>query len=639
MATMQNSIAYAWTTNTDTVSDATAYTFPDLSVTVAENSSGRTFRSATIEVSWDDLITATGGTITEWRVECQIDSVAYSTVTETNDIAHSSENTSYLVGPIDFTSYFQTNFTGNTHTVRCRVYIDISTGTTLQVTNVTAILRLTYDFDDASSTRMNTVYIPLDTTTSKLTTTLTEIGTDQIPNLSTFCPEASKTFYDIFFIIEGNEGVNTTTDYTLALALDSESEVSSGNREMALQSSRFTRFVWKRTDMSTTATHKFKARTVGGAAMSTPAILLVVTYSYSESSTTTKLCSLWYPFEIPSPLGRTTSSDKSRYKRTIMLPVSDVELRQSGVIFSFNSAATVTNVHIAVGSQSYRAYTANVGGVTCGGYALSHRIDSGGAAGSGISLSSGENTFTFDAYTSDSSNMPTNISAVLILNFVCSKPSGVKTAALPKTTFHFMRRTTSQITRHLITGYAPSIPESDYRLMSLGYMFYLIQANATNAIVFTAEVQSSEAEGAGWRDLYADAILTDAEIGSSVVWAKAMDAFKRYPGDADSSRLGLSTTRDYIFYTVHFSLVGIFTICTYHALTWTFSGSLESYSGDGSGVEVCLFNADTHELLKKTTTTTGGAYSFTWHDPYTNLYVSARQSSTKLGRSDNAVAS
>jgi hypothetical protein len=151
MAIRQKTIEYAVTTNTGTVSDATNYTFPDLTVSIPENSS-RTFNAVYVVITGDDIITATGGTIAEVRVAIQIDSVAFNEITNTNSLANSGENISLRMMYGDWSSYFQANFTGTSHTVRLRVFIDQNTGTTLGYTNLAAKIVFTYRYDDASAT-------------------------------------------------------------------------------------------------------------------------------------------------------------------------------------------------------------------------------------------------------------------------------------------------------------------------------------------------------------------------------------------------------------------------------------------------------------------------------------------------------
>ena len=163
----------------------------------------------------------------------QLGAAATSEVTNTGDIRHTGENLAVGLGPVDFTSYFQANFSsGSSQTCTLELYTDQSSGTTLGNSNVTAELILTYDYDDAAATQIKTVYIPLESPLASIGTTLAEIGTNQIPQLTGsggFLREASPTIRDYYFVIESNETQNSSTlDTTLEVAIDAESAYAFG---------------------------------------------------------------------------------------------------------------------------------------------------------------------------------------------------------------------------------------------------------------------------------------------------------------------------------------------------------------------------------------------------------------------------
>jgi hypothetical protein len=199
MATRQKTIQFAFPMLAS-LSDATVTNLTQITAYIPETVVA--FRSAFIVVDTQDIITATGGPITEWRVGFRLGAAGYTTTTETNDWVNSGENMApHFV--VDVTSHFTTNWSGTSMTADCQVYVDQSTGTTLGQRNVTAVLHVTYDYDDTASTHIKTVMIPLDSPTTSLNTAaLTEIGTNQVPNLDSVLPETSKVYRDIFFIID-----------------------------------------------------------------------------------------------------------------------------------------------------------------------------------------------------------------------------------------------------------------------------------------------------------------------------------------------------------------------------------------------------------------------------------------------------
>src|SRR5690606_36061901 len=102
------------------------------------------------------------------------------------------------------------------------------------------LLYVTYQYDDTSTTQIKTVFIPLDSATGAAPTGAgaTEIGTNQVPNLDSELPEASKTYRDIFFLAEGNESSTSTAAFTLAFSLDAEANADDGSHTANLNSSR-----------------------------------------------------------------------------------------------------------------------------------------------------------------------------------------------------------------------------------------------------------------------------------------------------------------------------------------------------------------------------------------------------------------
>lgn len=81
------------------------------------------------------------------------------------------------------------------------------------------------------------------------------------------------------------------------------------------------------------------------------------------------------------------------------------------------------------------------------------------------------------------------------------------------------------------------------------------------------------------------------------------------------------------------TIVGIANFLTYHAITYTVSGTV--YGSAGGTVTLSLHRSDTHEVVLTTSRTGNGAFSFTWYDNTVDVYVVARESDTRLGRSKN----
>ena len=634
MATRIKTVQYCFPLYTSAIADATLTSLGTKTIYIPELT--RTFKSVTAEISYTDMSTATGATITEHRVSMVLGAAGASTFTELDDIANSGENMGGVIGPVDFTSYFVSSFgAGASQTLTASVYLDVSTGTGLTTINGTCIMTITYEYDDAASTHIKTVWIPLESGTGALGTSAAQIGTNQIPALDTFLPEASKTIRDYFFVIEANENGNSgTTDLTINMRIDTDGAAQTcGAIERGLGTDKFTRLVWdlSATKPATNIAHAFYMW-ANVAYFHTAVITLVVTYEFNPATTTSVLNSVYIPLEVGSPLGL-NAAGASRFQRDFRInEPTTITLAQSAYRINYNTPAAVAGLNTRAGSQSYRNYVDN-GGVVAGMFCHQQRIDSGSAQGAGITLARGKNTITVDMYRTDTTDDPNNINGYILLNYTSGKsPSGV--GAHNHTVFYLMAAWDAALTdRYIKTAWNPNIPESNYWIVGNGFYVVCWDANVVNAITFDVQVLSTESKGAGFVDIYADARAADAERGCSIIWMRGRDAFKRFPEDADDDRLAIETARDYRFYTAGTTAKGIMYVLTYHSMTWTISGTVSGYEGDGSGITVKLFRDSDKSLMQSTTTATGGTYSFTVYDDTEDYYTDAYVDATHVGRS------
>lgn len=123
MATREKTVCYAFPMSATQSTDAVAYDLSQITIYIPEASP--TFTSVFAEIGFQDAITATGGTITEYRASLRLGANAYTTVTETDDLANSGENMAGVYGPVDFTSHFSTNWTSTSMTCDGQLYFMI----------------------------------------------------------------------------------------------------------------------------------------------------------------------------------------------------------------------------------------------------------------------------------------------------------------------------------------------------------------------------------------------------------------------------------------------------------------------------------------------------------------------------------
>lgn len=639
MAIREKTVMFAVPTASALVADKTVTNLDQITLYIPEASP--TFKSVFVEVGFQDVITATGGTVNEHRVGLRLGANAYTTFTETDDITHSGENMAGIIGPIDFTSHFAANWTGTSMTCDLQVYFDQSTGTTLGMANVTAVIYVTYEYNDTAASQLKTVRIPLESLVGPLPTAATNFGTSQIPQLTGvggLLPEGSPVVRDWFLLIEGNESMaNAVTDWTLSANIDGGATTAFTTQEGALASDRFCRWTYKPAVPTTTAAHNLQLW--GSIARANNlTVTLIVTYQFTRSTTTRVLNSILVPIEIASPLGGPTAGEASRFERyvTVMEP-GTISLKQSAVRLNYNTAATPGTISVMAGAQAARVYTPS-SSVACGMYCLQHRVDAGGAQGAGITLARGRNQLVLDVFASSAVSDATNISGYLLLNYE-SDLSAAGVGAHAHTVFRNLLSWDALLTdRNVVTGYSFPIPEANYWLVAMGFCFTQWIATASNAVTFDVQALPGEGKGGGYYDIYADAYQSDAERSCSIIWMRGRDAFKRCPQDADSERLDIETARNYRLFTTTTCGNGIFAAATYHSMTWTAAGNLQD-ADLAKATTLKLVHKDTGEVRQTQVLPAGTtAFSFTVYDNTDDYCIDAYQDGTHAGRSDYAKA-
>lgn len=650
MATRIKTVQYAFPMYTSLVADSTTTDLTQITIDIPETVVA--FSSVTAELGFQDVITATGGTIANHNIGLRLGAAAYTTISNSSAITHSGENIAGVVGPFDFTSHFTSNWSGTSMTCDSQVYFHQSTGTTLGMRNVTVVLTITYQYDDTAATHAKTVWIPLESKSGGLTNTQgSSYGFGQIPQLTAsggMLPESSITIKDYYFLIEGNTTVNNdTTDLTISASISYGPITTFGTIENALGSDRYCRWIYKPASVAdTTTSHDFQLwQDYILGALDNVTVTLVVTYTFDTSTSTRVLNSLILPFELSSPLGNTTVAKASRISRDFYIDEpGTITLKQSGIRINYNAAASPGNLRIqAAGQTSFSQFTPIIA-TSAGMFSVQQRLDTGSTAGGHISLTNGKNSLVVDAFTTSAGNQISNVSGYFIINY----QSGIATSGVGSHAHTVFKNVLSWVPAlsdyTYVTSFAFDIPESPlvtasstYFVIGLGFIFYQFVQTASMGIIFDAECLTTEAMGGGYYNIYADAYQADNERGNSVVWMRGRDAFQRYPNDPDSAnRVVPETSRAYRLFTSTTTSNGLMSVITYNSISYTVSGTI---SGSAGGtVEIYAYRSDTRELIYHTSRTGNGSYSFKWHDDTIALYVEAREDNTHYGRSIDATA-
>lgn len=652
MATSLKTIEYAFPMFTQVQPDNTALNMGTINVYIPETNN-RVFKGFKVEVSFQDVITATGGTIVTKTITLNIGGNNATYIDSASD-THSGENISLQLW-FDFVTHANRFFgSGTSQTCSLTITLDQTTGTTLGMNNITAKLIITYEYDTNSTTQIKTVRIPFQSPQVGITGNSPYLlGT--IPNLSTYLPEEQKNFRDYFITFYGNQS-NTgaaATNYALGMNLSSTSPISGGYQATALQSSCLVQHIWNLTGElmpNTGQSHDVYIYLTGvtaGAGIQTRfnhiCGLLTLTYEYNESNTTNVFNSLTIPLEIDSPVPGNFSTSGIRFSRNFIFTESGIDFKQSAIQFNYNAAQNLIGTAIRCNNQEYVRYT-HVGGLTtCGGFCLMHDISSGSIGGNAFTdYNTGTNFFSVDIFASgniafNSFNSPSNLNGLIYLNYTSNKhPLGSykhpHSVYLP--IFDSSGSQNKIIFRLTGSGLSVNIPENNFYLFGYGYNGNIINSTSLCGFNFRTKIETDEYPYYGWRTLYSDFITTDPEIGYSKVSVRARDDFKRYIGDPDNNRLTFGRNRIYCLSTNANFRFGLEHVFTYHNLLYLISGNITNYTGDGSNITVDIYRTDLNEKALVLNTSVGGMFTGIWFDQVTPLYAMAYQDSTHYGRSD-----
>ncbi|MGV0984981.1 MAG: hypothetical protein ACOYB2_10530 [Limnohabitans sp.] len=667
MALRTKTIEYVLPSNTAGLAATTRYDWGSQTLYVPETAS-RTFKSVTVRVSAKDG-TTTAASMTAFLIGAKLGAASSQDVEWTSTVTNSGDHNSWEF-VADFTAYFASNFGAGAS----QSFVGAVRFTGPVTTNISYKLLITYEFDDASATtRIKTVRIPLDAPTSVLTATLTEIGTNQVPDLDDFLPESSKVYRDMFFEIWTNDAGNATTTFALGLQLDSEAETSFAIQQQALNTAVACRYIWKRTDMATNVVHAFKARSNNLASRFTAlSVVLVVTYEYDHGASTRIMNSLMIPvLDEPGHLQQGQYVWSVGGAEFFIAEPGTITLVQSGVFVTCQDTGTV-NLGIEVGNANEQTYTLTAGSVQSGGAYALYRVDAGAAGApngnAAVALSRGRNSVRVYARGGSSAGtMGSMVTGVLYLNYTSDKAAAGADAHNRTTwqTLYAMSTNASVVTsvaqkREFYpygvvggSGYGdPYLSQSKYWLNAVGFRSSGMATFAAAAYVGATWAPKAGENGAvtdygdGSEPAFSQLFLTDAELGvyDTYPGASSSRKWKRHPDDPDVHRYDVEATQRYwqLESTVTwFPWLEMF--LTYHEIAFTVAGNVVDYDGDGSGISCYLHRANTSpdhgEVLSKVLTAAGGGYSFTWYDDVESVYVDAYQNGSHLGRSANGVAS
>lgn len=657
MATRSRTITVYFGSETGSVAAGTRRDLASKTIYIPETAS-RTFKSVEITVIVRDDETTSGKYVSSVLIGAKLGSAAFSDVTvvssaiaQYNTFEHQQHR--FVRDASALVTYFNTNFgSGTSQTMQVGVQIG-----GCATVNVGAIVEITYEYDDASATTLAGVaYIPLDGEAANLATSLTAVAgvSNNLPQLTgsggLLNDMSSVTVRAISFVMQFQEAPTATTDLQLGMSVDSESEVLSATYRQNMNSGCDDVFVWSRDDLDPSTAHTLKVRSTVASRCNTFNVLMVVQYEYAASSTTV-LRSLRIPLGSECGYGGSSSGDANLLAAAVYIEdPATVTLKQSGaqVAFANHSAGSYSGLTVQIGAQTARSYTHQMGTTSTttpvGGQSLMQRFDSGGLQGSGLSFARGKNQITVKVYATAATPKMANLSGIAYLNYTCGVPAAGE-GANTRTLYYALSSTTLNTSSPVTTiaATAPDFAETVWAAVAVGYRVVVGAYSSAWAWQLQADRQAGEGLGDGWQTIGGGFVNTGS--GTSSTYGATFDAssyYARNSGDPDARRFGVKTSRQHRFdcTTDAWSSVGLF--LTLSSIYFDASETAVGLDSPKNGVEIHLHTAPSVDPLApriaSATTDTNGDYTLRYFDDTEAKFAHARQSSTKVGRSDEGTS-
>lgn len=635
MATRLKTVEYAMPVLAS-LTDNTLTALTSITISLPEAPSGSAFKSVIAVVSAMQTATAAGN-VTTRRIDFSVGGATAGTHTNSNLYTGSGEDI-FVFHAADMTSHFVANWTtGTSKSFAASVLMD-GTATAAAYTNVNVTIFITYEYDDTSATQIKTVRIPLNCGVAALGTTKPGTANDTIPNLSTELPEASKVYRSTYITLQGMRSGTVTTDSTITMQLDTTTAITSGTFEGGQITNYFMRYVWDVSAVLNTAS------TMGFFAWSSVANMwfhmqawLTVTYEFDATSSNATFVSLFLPMEVDSPMGDSSTTWNRASRDVWIQEPSTITTKQLAFYSFWEQTDAIAGLNQRIGTGAFSAITSDTSAQTAGSNCAMVKTNDA------FTLAAGRNSINWDIYRTDTADLGFGVSGFWIVNYTAGKPTGGYGAANHTVFFNlgaFFDGAAS--TQDILTAIAPSIPETNYFLTSIGTEFKYISNTTTSPSGISVQTEKTTGEGGfEWKSIYVDTNSTDPETGMHSTYATARDVFKRWVGDDYSDRLDLETSRRWRTSIAAATTAGaafhyLNLVFTYHTITKTVSGNITGSSG--GTVTISVHRETTGEKILETSRTGDGSYSLTWYDGTETLYAEAYESSTKLGRSDNGVA-
>jgi len=342
--------------------------------------------------------------------------------------------------------------------------------------------------------------------------------------------------------------------------------------------------------------------------------------------------------EFAGGMGGPTSADFQSASRDFWLQEPEtITLQRAAFMLHYETFGAIAGMNARMGSNTtWQAYS-SVSSVVCGGCGFMIRDD--GA----ITLSRGKNTLNVSIYNTDTIDCGWNVCGWWMLNYtsgVAPEGPGSHNHTVVYNLFSVDDVAGSRL--RISDSVAMTIPETNHFKNSIGvnYVYTLYGGTQPQGLHVGCEKFASEG-GNEWMQVYETLGGTDPENGVRQAWATSRDLFYRFKAgstvDAGADRVDPQVARRWRTLNSSASIDHLDLYLTYHTISYNANGTISGSSG--GTVDLSLVRDDDGDRLMETSRTGNGTYNFTWFDNTANVYVTAYESDTLIGRSPPGKAS
>lgn len=548
----------------------------------------------------------------------------------------------------DITNLFNTQWSGTFMNSDMLLYLNNSAGTNRDWNNIGCKYIITYEYDDQSTTHVKTVQIPFYSNYTGNATGLLPIG--EIPIIDNYFPEASKTYRDCFFLIEGHTALTSTGTRNLIFSIDQTGVFTGDNiRCLSLANgahSEHQNYIYKTWTgdftFDKTIAHTGYINYIGPAntnAMTQTYGNMFVTYEFDKAATTGVMNSVIFAgnHENGFPTNR---ANPDAFYGELYVPEDNPVLKRLACNFSiscFGNNSSTSERRLRFGTGDYQGWLND----TVNSYFVLQSDVS-----NLVSISNGSNIFTGHFYTTrgPATSHQVGWQTYWIGNYT-SDVSSYGLDAHNHTVYYSMYETNHNLISWNSNNNGSNIrwavdksftkPSGEYYIQSI----YSHNVKLNNLAAYghdfyynTGEYLTSANINTGdfWNGIrFANIGIYDGSRQFAKETLPVTELFSRYSGDPDG--VDFYNSRVYRIdgsqtYAAHQMIV------TYNQIYYNVNGTVYGYSGDGSNIEINLCRTSDGKILKTGLTSAGGSFSIPYYKNDEQLYLTATHSG-KAGKS------